>query len=484
MKKQLLFILMMMLPLGASADAVEVDGIYYNLISKTKEAEVTENPNKYAGNIVIPAIVTYDGEEYTVKNIGNKAFYFCTNLRSIIIPDGITSINYNAFNYCKGLTSVVIPNSVVSIEESAFKDGSGLTTVELSNTLKTIGDGAFSYCTSLTSLTIPNSVTTIESGAFSNCSSLITVNIPNSISSIKWHTFSSCTSLTSIIIPDNVTSIGEHAFRNCTGLTSINISDKVKTIKSHAFYGCTNLVSLSIGKEVNKIEEFAFSGCVELSDVYCYAKNVPNTSNDAFSNSYIDYVALHVPAESINAYKVAVPWSGFKSVVAIDDETLETQKCERPTICYKNGQLIFNCATEDVEYVTDITDTDIKTHYGNEIQLGVTYNISVYATKSGYDKSDVATATLCWIDTMPQMDGTVNDITRIDSHPVLVKTDNGFITVEGIGDRTDVCAYTTDGKLVGTVVSHNNVAKIATNIQPGSIAIVKVGGKSIKVIIK
>ena len=118
------------------------------------------------------------------------------------------------------------------------------------------------------------------------------------------------------------------------------------------------------------------------------------------------------------------------------------------------------------------------------MQLGVTYNISVYATKSGYDNSDVATATLCWVDASPKTEGITNGVAQIAARPVLVKTDNGFITVEGADDRTNVTVYTTDGKQVGSAISQNNIATIATSIQPGSIAIVKVGDKAVKVVIK
>lgn len=111
-------------------------------------------------------------------------------------------------------------------------------------------------------------------------------------------------------------------------------------------------------------------------------------------------------------------------------------------------------------------------------------NISVYATKSGYDNSDVATATLCWIDATPQTEGITDGVAQVSARPVLVKTGNGVITVEGVDDRTNVSVYTTDGMQAGSAISQNNRATIATSIQPGSIAIVKVSEKSIKVTMK
>ena len=109
----------------------------------------------------------------------------------------MTSIGSNAFYNCSGLTSITIPNSVTSIGEDAFT-GSGLTSVTIPNSVTSIGSIAFRYCSSLTSVTIPNSVTSIGEAAFLGC-----------------------TSLTSVTIPESVTSIGEAAFYGCSGLTSI-----------------------------------------------------------------------------------------------------------------------------------------------------------------------------------------------------------------------------------------------------------------------
>ncbi|MCR5850077.1 MAG: DUF6383 domain-containing protein [Bacteroidaceae bacterium] len=166
------------------------------------------------------------------------------------------------------------------------------------------------------------------------------------------------------------------------------------------------------------------------------------------------------------------------------EDIISEGKCATPTISYNNGQLSFSCETENVVFNSSITDADINTYKTAIIQLGATYNISVYATKYGYDDSDVATATLCWIDATPQTEGITNGVAQITARPVLVKADNGFITVEGADDGTNVCIYTTDGKQVGSAISHNNAATIATNMRPGSIAIVKVGEKSVKVVLK
>ena len=116
MKKQLLLLAIMMLPLVASAE-VEIDGINYSYDYGNKQAKVIKKSPKYEGNIVIPETITYERREYSVTSIGDYAFSDCTGLTSISIPNSVTSIGDYAFYGCTGLTSITIPSSVTSIGE-------------------------------------------------------------------------------------------------------------------------------------------------------------------------------------------------------------------------------------------------------------------------------------------------------------------------------------------------------------------------------
>ena len=101
MKQLLLSILMMLLPLLANAESVEINGIYYNLSTETNTAEVTYSPYyPYSGDIVIPETVNYEGKSYSVTSIGNGTFFNCYELTSITIPNSVTSIGYRAFYNC------------------------------------------------------------------------------------------------------------------------------------------------------------------------------------------------------------------------------------------------------------------------------------------------------------------------------------------------------------------------------------------------
>ena len=501
MKKLFLFLLTVLLPMVAFADAVEIDGIYYNIISKNKGAEVTSNPNGYSGCVDIPASVIYEGVEYSVISIGEGAFAYCYALTSVSIPNGVTSIGNHSFENCMQLKSVTIPNSVTSIGDRAFLICTSLLSVTIPNGVTSIGNNAFQLCISLTSFTIPNSVTSIGNGAFSGCSGLTSITIPNSVTSIGEGAFSGCSGLTLVTIPNSVTLIDHSTFEGCSSLVSVTIPNSVRLIESKAFGDCHSLTSITIPNSVGRIGYYvfsechslasitigsfvkeigggAFAGCPELIDVYCLAENVPSTNSDAFQGSYIEYATLHVPAVSVNAYKATEPWKNFKTIVSLNE------KCATPTISYQNGQLIFESETEGVEYISEITDADIRKHYDEKVSLKATYVITVYATKTGYDNSDVATATLCWIDQQPKTEGITDGLAQIPARPVLIKTDRGQIIVEGVDDSTNITLITTDGKLAGSAISQNGSASIDTHLPSGTAAIVRIGEKSVKVLVK
>ncbi|MDB4712146.1 leucine-rich repeat domain-containing protein [Verrucomicrobiales bacterium] len=157
-----------------------------------------------------------------VTSIGVGAFYDCTSLTSIIIPDSVTSIGRSAFSTCESLTSIPIPDSVTSI-----------------------GDGAFAVCRSLTSITIPDSVTSIGKEPFYFCFALKSFIIGNGVTSIGELAFHQCPELTSITIPDSVTSIADWAFADCFALKSVIIGNSVTSIGDWAFVDCESLTDIT-----------------------------------------------------------------------------------------------------------------------------------------------------------------------------------------------------------------------------------------------
>ncbi|MBO5869362.1 MAG: leucine-rich repeat protein [Clostridia bacterium] len=210
----------------------------------------------------------------SITSIGYCAFAFCENLTSINIPDSVTSIGINAFHSCTSLTDITIPDSVITIERSAF-EGCNLTSVVIPDSVTSLGDMAFYECENLTSVTISNSITSIYYGTFKGCKKLTSVEIPDSVTTIGWSAFNECSSLTSVTIPDSVTRIGDSAFADCESLTSITIPDSVTSIGLSAFYNCPSLTDITIPDSVTSIGFYAFDACTNLTDIYCEAESQP-----------------------------------------------------------------------------------------------------------------------------------------------------------------------------------------------------------------
>lgn len=323
MKQTLLSFLFALLPIVASADAVEIDGIYYNLIPKGKVAEVTNGPNEYSGEVVIPETFVYENVDYNVTKIGDYTFAENYNITSITISKTITTIGEGAFLYfsdnnnfqrinitdldawCRikyegemyvtypltianhlylngeEIIDLVIPNTVEVIPSFAFSGGRFFKSVSIPSSVTRIEDYAFSDCSSLTSVIIPNSVTSIGNCGFGGCSKLTSVTIPNSVTSIGNNAFEGCSSLTSITIPNSVTSIGDFTFSGCRSLTSLTIPNSVTSIGNYTFYGCSSLTSLNIPNSVISIGSCTFEGCSSLTSL-TIPNSVISIGNDTF----------------------------------------------------------------------------------------------------------------------------------------------------------------------------------------------------------
>lgn len=296
--------------------------------------------------------------------------------------------------------------------------------------------------------------------------------------------FQYCSSLTSITIPNSATTIGNCAFFECSGLTSVTIPNSVMTIGKGAFYGCS-LTSITIPSSVTTIGEYAFDGW-DIPIIISLIENPFAISDDTFSNNTFKNATLYVPTGTIDNYSSTAGWKDFLFIEegTGGGGTTTQKKCEKPTISYSNGKLKFTSGTEGASCQYNITDTDIKYGSGNEVQLTVTYSISAYATKTGYDNSETVTATLCWIDVNPKTEGIESAIANVRANPVLIQSNGCVLNISGINDGADIVVYSVSGQMVGNSKAMGNQASVFTNMKKGEIAIVKIGDKSVKVAIQ
>ena len=296
----------------------------------------------YSNRSDITSVVIEPG----VTSIGSQAFYECSNLTSITIPSGLTSIGEQAFGNCTGLTSITIPSGFISIGDYAFWNCTGLTSITIQNGVTSIGTGAFWNCTGLTSITIPSSVTSIGVNVFYNCTGLtdITVDssnpsycsesgvlfnkdkttliyyplgkngsytIPDGVTAIGDYAFYYCSGLTSVTIPSSVTSIGESAFRHCTGLTSITIPNSVTSIVNLAFWDCDSLTIVYIPSGVNFVpDESGLTG-----DFISQTATKITYTVDSSNNVKITDISL----SSGNTVDIPATIDG-KTVIAVDED--------------------------------------------------------------------------------------------------------------------------------------------------------------------
>jgi hypothetical protein len=304
----------------------QVDGIYYNTINENEVgvaygAPSTVFPNTYTGDIVIPAIVTYNDTTYNVTSIEDYAFYQCTGLTSITIPASIKSIGDMAFFGCSALNKTIYTGDIanwcaikfitftanpINYSQNLYINNQELKDLVIPNTVESIGDFAFFGFTTLSSISIPTSVKNIGSGALAHCSGLTSITIPSSVTNIGDGVLYGSIGLTSIvvesgntiydsrnncnaiietannklisgcrntIIPNNIECIGSSAFRDYSNLTSIAIPTSVKSIEYSAFRDCKNLTSISIPTNVMSIGNIAFAGCDSLTSIVVESGN-------------------------------------------------------------------------------------------------------------------------------------------------------------------------------------------------------------------
>ena len=269
-------------------------------LSEAEAAAVTDLSGVFKGKT---NITSFDELQYFtgMTSISNGTFSGCSNLTSVIIPNGIKTIGDYAFFSCKSLKSLTFPTSITSIGNYAFEECRSLQTLVIPTSVTSIGVSAFGYCDGLTSIKVEEKNLIYDSR--DNCNAIIQKEKNTLI-----------TGCLNTIIPTTVRSIGQCAFRGCNGLTSMSIPSNIQEIGGSAFQGCVNLESLVLPATISSIGGNAFWDCNNLVSVVSERVNpvVLNSMSSTFSISY-DYPnslrrVLTIPYGTKSAY-IAAGWT-------------------------------------------------------------------------------------------------------------------------------------------------------------------------------
>ena len=339
-------------------DLFTIGDFYYQIngdgVSATLAGHV--DGTAVAGEINIPATISYNGKDYTVTRIGNNAFISCGKLTGhLTIPNTVTFIGENAFLACSGLTELDLGNALDTIGSAAFYGCKGLTgSLTIPNSVRAIHLAAFYGCTGFTgSLTIGNALTRIESGVFYNCKGFSSLTIGDAVQSIATAAFWDCTGFTgSLTIPNSVTSIEPNAFHNCSGFSdTLTLGNAVESIGGRAFWNCsgfTEVVSLATVPPVFSFEE-VFEGC------NCTTLTVPCHCIAAYQNSeWHDYfdtiiedcnVVPELDGEMANVYPN--PTSGTLKI--------EAENIDAISVYNLLGEKLFETSANGNSYVYDFS---------------------------------------------------------------------------------------------------------------------------------
>ena len=247
------------------------------------------NPNFY--DIKIPSElgghpVTGLGEYSFAANPydGHQGNPLCSKIRSVTIPQSVTSIGDRAFDGCSALTTLSLGEKIKTIGNCAFENCTSLTGVTIPQSVTSIGYYAFEGCTNLNPLTIKGPITSMGNYAFAGSTYLTSLTLSDDIQTIGNFAFVGSTSLKTVTLPKNLTSIGEYAFADCSELESITIPEKVETIEPDTFNGCSNLESIMLPAGLKFFKD-ELSGCRD--DCVIYYKNYKAAARDRFGENAV-----------------------------------------------------------------------------------------------------------------------------------------------------------------------------------------------------
>ena len=337
----------------------------------------------------------------------------------------------------------------------------------------------------------------IGSDAFNNCFDLLSVQMPKSITYIGDRAFFDCVNIVSVILSENIISIGDYAFQRCEKLSSIKLPEQLKTIASAAFVSCIGLETLSIPSSVEQIEGSAFADCSGLKSIVFKdgskqlrlgSNNAPGVFNNdcplylyigrqlkyvesrnyAFGNSLkVLSIGNHLHNETDFAlFEESLLWglylnrtSSITTIYSMLEEPMNTRQDVFQNEVYLNAKLYVPTGTKDKYLAAD-------------------------GWKNFFNIQEMDVADMWDGNGEPQTEGKDSSVSQVKAEAIMIQTNNGTLNVSGVENGNDVTVYSSSGMLVGSANATSDSISIVTGLLNGEIAIVKIGDRAIKVVMK
>ena len=419
-----------------------------------------------------------------------------TEIKDLVIPDNVTQIKQNAFYMCRDFTSVTIPSSVTRICENAFYYCDGIKSLTLSEGLEDIERNAFYSCRGLTSLTIPNTVTRLPWSVFGGCTGLESVKIGSGVASIEHYTFSGCTSLKSIDIPDGVRNILSRAFYGCASLSSVTIGKGLSNIAPDAFASCDKLTSIAVDPDNSVFDSRDDSNCLirTATNTLVFGNRhtvIPNSveiiGDSAFQHCN-GLTSVIIP-EGVTKIGFAAFAGCFDLTSVIISEGVTEIGATAFSFCTSLTSITFPSSLTTFgagAFSLTYPKTVICKWTNPPVIRKTLFDDSTYQNASLHIPSgstDAYKATNYWY-LFKNMKDDANGVDNVLGTDFLVQSQDGKISVSGATDGQKLSIYNTAGVELGNATIHNGTATIDTQLQPGSIAIIKMGERSVKCTVK
>lgn len=306
-------------------------------IKTIRELTALQNLDMSNSSILAGGVAYYNGLTTKNNTFPQEMFYNNTTLKSIVLPQSITSIPYHTFMGCTALERVVIPETVSTFGNDIFSGCINLTDVNMPATMTSIGTAIFYNCKKLTSVVFPTGIDAIPGAMFYNCNVLENINIPEGVTSIGQWSFSYCYAMEEVILPSTLSSITEYTFYNCSGIRTIKC-------KATAIPSCTST---------------PFGGTT--------GSNLKNNAT------------LYVPEESLQLYSNDAVWGEIKNIMPLNGTTTNTKDINHGFQVYvSNGICIIKSDNNTLLPIYDISgkvvcieQLNIGINYINNLQKGV-----------------------------------------------------------------------------------------------------------------